>query len=60
MYFFHKPKSEKPPSMSDFSRPSNSVLLNNNNQLDIPIMDRPSPSQVSKLPDINDDSIHFS
>lgn len=50
MYFF--PKQEQPPSMDQFSRPANSVLLDNRNQLDVlqvPIMDRPSVSrQVTK------------
>jgi hypothetical protein len=41
MYFFHE---QKPPSMDQFCRPENSVLLNNRNQLDVapnPIIERP-------------------
>ena len=41
MYFFHE---QKPPSMDQFCRPENSVLLNNRNQLDVasnPVMERP-------------------
>jgi curved DNA-binding protein CbpA len=65
MYFF--PKQEQPPSMNEFSRPENSVLLDNRNQLDVlpvPIMDRPvvsrqftKPSQQKagniSIPDVN-------
>ncbi len=51
MYFFPNKTDEKRPSMNDFARPSNSVLLNNHSQLEAspnPIMERPQFTSITQ------------